>query len=244
MLIHQLIFNRFMNSRQELSQHDVLLLQPTSIGLGIDNSFVGKALSTINNSWRLHDVILEFLWAGTLLEHYLPEDIWEEDVEYLRQESWRLIWPSRQTMIDIYRNATASSEEDDTDIIDDEESEKKESPRFAQGLLFLHARNFSLMEPDIQSQFYTYSPSNAKAVQNLSQKHVPHIKSYCRVATSSSSKLVSESREPPVGTTCSCYPLRWTLITSACLSRGDVQSAFIMQAVVILPKLFYRSARY
>lgn len=151
----------------------------------------------------------------------MPEGLWEEDYEYLRQESWRLIWPSRKTMIDIYHNAVTSANEDEdgSDILDvDVDSDKKASPRFAQGLLFLHAKNFSLMEPDIQSQFYTYTPSRALPVQNLSHKHVPHIKSYCRVAASSlstpSESIVDQS------ISCSCYDLRWSLVTSACLSRG------------------------
>ena len=43
----------------------------------------------------------------------MPEGLWEEDYEYLRQESWRLIWPSRKTMIDIYHNAVTSANEDE-----------------------------------------------------------------------------------------------------------------------------------
>ncbi len=144
-------------------------------------------------------------------------------------------------MIGIYNNAKEGSQKtlcDNNKTITESNHFNqlygKDYPQFAQGLLFLHARNFSLMEPDIQSQFYTYVPSKAKSIRDLSLKHVPHIKSYCRIAAPSCSSVTSDCNS------CICYPLRWAVITSACLSRG----IFIIRSFVSSIKIFnpYRCA--
>jgi hypothetical protein len=206
-----------------LSQDDLLFMQPTSVGMEVNNTFMGNnfvcmILLLIHTHNCGHCT-----YKGTLLEHYLPELAWDNNMDILRQERWRLIWPSREKMIQIQKQARGlisnrwCNSQNSQDI-------DKEGVSFSQGILFLHARNFALMETDIQSQFYTYAPSQAKSMQPLTKVHAPHIKSYGRIygrsAVSSKGKTEEKLEESITVNQCCCYELAWTMITSTCLSRG------------------------
>lgn len=148
---------------------------------------------------------------GGLLEDYMPESIWDEDFEVLRSERWRMIWPSRDGMIDIHRRNCVSPSKEDT-------NNAELNSNVVQGILFFHPKSFALMETDIQTQFYTYAPTEADVISQVSKRYSPHIKSYCRLLDEDHVK----QKQPQHGEEqkCSCYDVAWAMVTSACLSKG------------------------
>jgi hypothetical protein len=156
------------------------------------------------------NIVFVFLWSffyflDEYLSHMMPEAYWDNDPErYNRNENWRLVWPSDQYMRDIHQSLSA---------ICNPLFSPSSSSSFAdypQEVLFFEPKTFALMEPDIQSQLYCYS-CNTSLINN---HRVPHIKSYTRVYHN------QESDKKEADKKCGCYPVAWSVLTSACLSRG------------------------
>lgn len=166
-----------------LGKEDLLLAQPTSISIGINNAFVGR-------------------W----LEDLMPEDHWDAAAEdddddcAQRSERWQLLWPSHDFIEQVCRlnryNASSSKR-------------GKEDVANMRGMLFLQPRSFALMETDIHTQFAVYEPNPIAPYEQAVHRYSPHFKSYTRMLHSRC-----------IGRACECQDIAWTLMTSACLSRG------------------------
>ena len=134
----------------------------------------------------------------------------------LRRECWEVIWPT-------------------VDLVPRGKCPKLNSkPKETDFMLFLSPEVVALMEPDILSQLRTYVPSSI-AYRCSSEFFPPHLKSYTRLLSKDKSRCGSvDDRTPGIqsvdeeavrglgGTSCTCTPLAWFLLTSACLSRGSV----------------------
>eukprot|EP01034_Spumella_vulgaris_P021695 gene21695-27745_t len=143
-----LIRNEHLLTRS-LTAQDSLVVQPTSIGVRIDNYYI-----------------------DSLLCHYMPESLWEEQYDALRQDSWRLVWPSADFIARLSRRSSGSDEDDEEEV----------SGGSDEGCgLFLHPRSFAAMELDIHAQFHTYEASAAAAVSESTARFPPHNKTYARV---------------------------------------------------------------
>jgi hypothetical protein len=136
----------------------------------------------------------------------MPESYWDNDPErYNRNENWRLIWPSDQYMRDIHQSLSVIS----NPLFSSSSSFVGAISDYPQEVLFFEPKTFALMEPDIQSQLYSYS-CNSSLIPN---PRVPHIKSYTRLYHREESDKTDDKK-------CCCYPVAWSILTSACLSRG------------------------
>lgn len=177
-----------------------------------------------------------------MLDSYMPRSGHDSAPSSFREDddTWRLIWPTRRFVHhseDLFRDSLQAEENaektgvkrpssSDSDFIavpppttlataTHHRNDPEEESPLSSGHFFMHSQTLALMEPDILQQMRTYVPNGvAKA---LGQEGVsPHIKSYTRVYsspydTAAISSLVSN---------CTCTPLAWCLMTSACLSKG------------------------
>jgi hypothetical protein len=162
-----------------------------------------------------------------------------------RAENWKLLWPSEDYMKEIQRNVldklhlhpspslppTTTTE---IPLLSDPAALLSEFP---QEILFFAPKTFALMEPDIQTQICEYSANRSF----IKQQRVPHIKSYTRVYSTeqknkknhktsdqeNNNEVDDEKKRKTKGVKeekpdkkCSCYPIAWSWLTSACLSKG------------------------
>lgn len=138
----------------------------------------------------------------------------------LRQDSWRLIWPTLTFINDV-----CCSSEMGTD--NGEDGGQMEEPEH---LLFLSPQVLALMEPDILSQLRTYIAGPGSTMCGL-QTCPPHNKSYARMLSdrcqevksagvSDCGDISSDDETVVTQPRCSCPDLAWFLLTSACLSQG------------------------
>eukprot|EP01041_Mallomonas_annulata_P012585 gene12585-26502_t len=78
-----LLLKHYPHLSRPLTSEDILVVQPTSISTGIRNAYV---------AWMLHCM--------------MPEAVWDTEYDVLRQECWRLVWP---TLSHIRRSLLSSS---------------------------------------------------------------------------------------------------------------------------------------
>ncbi len=165
----------------------------------------------------------------------MPDEYWNKYPEKLRQDSWRLIWPSsvymnevksNVNMSQLIRGRTHKKSDDDKDKKANDDSLTSTSVEivrtFRTGIVFLNPKVFAFMEPDIQTVFHTYEPNCIPGL-NLDWKKVPHIKTYTRLM---------QGIHPPadklrnlVVPHCICWKVAWSWLTSACLSKGEMHLA-------------------
>lgn len=164
----------------------------------------------------------------------MPDQYWLQYPEKLRQDSWRLIWPSNTYMeevkLDVMTNSkkviikTENKPQDNNnkdDITSTSTATIAEDPIgvvLRTGIVFLNPKIFALMEPDIQSAFHTYEPNSIPSLQ-LQWKKVPHIKTYTRLMQGIQTS-VEKLRNIHVVPHCICWKVAWCWLTSACLSKG------------------------
>lgn len=130
---------------------DTLYIQPTSIGGGINNRYIGYALTRL-----------------------LPESTWDNTHTHgARQDSYRLIWPTREWVNSCHRCIVTPLNSADEQM-DDTSSENNEEEQFAAGL-FLRADTLNAMEEDVYSQMNVYAPR--EELDGIA----PHIKTLCRL---------------------------------------------------------------
>lgn len=139
-----------------------------------------------------------------LLGDYMPERYSNPRTmsqDSIEEENWAIIWPSEQFMTDVYKfNSNITN------------LEPASSPRdLSREILFFNPKAYALMEPDTQSQFITYEshPIYCNKDRGIPPA-VPHIKSYTRIYSDDIHK----------GSSCKCHDIIWTILTSACLSKG------------------------
>jgi hypothetical protein len=165
-----------------------------------------------------------------------------------RAENWKLLWPSEDYMKEIQRNvldklhlhpspslpSLPPTTTSDTPLLNDPPALLSEFP---QEILFFAPKTFALMEPDIQTQICEYSANRSF----IKQQRVPHIKSYTRVYSTEQKHKKNHKpsdqednnevdddkkrktkgvKEEKTDKKCSCYPIAWSWLTSACLSKG------------------------
>jgi hypothetical protein len=161
-----------------------------------------------------------------------------------RAENWKLLWPSEDYMKEIQRTvldklhlhpspSLPPTTTTDAPQLNDPSALLSEFP---QEILFFAPKTFALMEPDIQTQICEYSANRSF----IKQQRVPHIKSYTRVYSierknkkenqeenkeedddkKRKKTVVKEERKDEEEKKCSCHPIAWSWLTSACLSKG------------------------
>lgn len=158
----------------------------------------------------------------------MPEERWDDifAVDDTRLDHCRLIWPSMALVssmnTDFALTAATTNNEQDSQQLDMPVA----SDELREGILFLHPEIFAKMEPDIQSRFFTYEVTQAPQLQSVVNK-TPHIKTYSRLMQKPSTPKPAEdgaAQDKEVSaaalSSCTCYHLAWTWLTSACLSRG------------------------
>eukprot|EP01038_Epipyxis_sp_PR26KG_P012574 gene12574-16862_t len=181
--------------KRPLTSKDILLVQPTSIGGNINNHYI-----------------------GTFLNHLMPETSWLTEYDNIRQESWKLIWPTKDY---VRKGEQQSMREANNDYNQDSPHNESSSS----SILFLHPRNLAMMEADIHSQMMLYE-SNYSSFFNEDSKKVPHIKSYMRVLYDDkfpilgNNNALNDEKECCYNLNCTCQELAWCLLSSACLSKG------------------------
>ena len=151
------------------SPEERLYLQPTSIGA------------------------ITQAYMASILSHLMPERYWDAShLGLLRQESYRLLWPSSEFMGGCGNHQSEEGSDSFEEL----------------GGLFLDPSSLAAMEPDIHSQMFTY--------RAITKYHgvSPHIKTYLRLLRRSPRDIVNDKR-------CSCASLLWCLLSSACLSTGE-----------------------
>jgi hypothetical protein len=137
---------------------------------------------------------------------YMPEEYWDQDdqdscTSKTRLECTKILWPSLESMQDLYFQLRLQSQRDP--------SLGEEQPT-----VFLSPRTFALMEPDIHCQMFHYHAQPFPSCQK-----VPHNKTYFRLRSANGhEKRASDS----IRYQCSCHSVIWFLMTSACLSKGQV----------------------
>lgn len=192
-----------------MKSSDHFVAQPTSIGSIINNQYI--------SSW---------------LETLMPDEYWKKFPDKLRQDSWRLIWPSSAYMNEVKSNVSMSmfvrgnthkksTESNNGNAITDHINNGKivEAVRpFRTGIVFLNPKVFAFMEPDIQSVFHTYEPNCIPSL-DLDWKKVPHIKTYTRLMQGIHPPA-DKFRNSHVVPHCICWKVAWSWLTSACLSKG------------------------
>lgn len=152
----------------------------------------------------------------------MPEAIWEEPhlSSCIRQDNWRLIWPTKSYIFDCCEKKNIRLNEIDTDTLSRFDSVRlPERDAEMDFRLFMTPEILALMEPDILCQMRTYEPSSISMKCGTSLCP-PHVKSYARVYESSCDKRIEAETEPT--SNCTCIELAWFLLTSACLSKGAV----------------------
>lgn len=151
---------------------DILVMQPTSIGGGVDNKYMCKHHSSI--AWRYDLYSQLFTTVGIisaeLLRAYLPEDYWDSgegcsQTEGRRMDALRLLWPEAPFMLlseeSIHvdsRRTRHNCDPDDTDSDNERDGKKRgtEAHDDDNQLVFLLPKTLALMEPDLQSQMHVY----------------------------------------------------------------------------------------
>lgn len=191
------------------------MVQQTSIGLSINNSFMNM-----------------------LLQDLMPESDWENNSPSVfgrREDNYEIIWPTLIHMNNIKRyyqlnppsfrrvskgkekplsqipsvsstltqdslnkdgslSLRRTQESDFQDEDSDEEDAVKEERERRKGILFFQPSFYATMEPDIHSQFYTYeSWPQAKGLFAPCRYLVPHIKTYCRLLNETPSRSSSSA---------------------------------------------------
>lgn len=151
-------------------------MQPTSIGAKIDNNYMGIHYFIL---FPVDYGLISLVYPDDFLCRFLVEDHWDSEMEYLRQDCWRLLWPS----MDFVRALSSQTgrSEDHRSQQHDQQSETSTDCG-----LFLHPRSFAAMPFDVHSQFRTYEASSAAPVRSLAARYPPHIKSYARLLARSS----------------------------------------------------------
>ena len=181
-----------------LQASDLFIAQPTSIGNGVRNDFIGTSC-LYAYYFEIQLKCASRRNAETVLRNYMPEDGWDDlssQNSKLRQDSWNLVWPT-----DPFINAHCDLEAEGG----------------SEYLLFMSPEVLALLEPDILSQLRTYEPLPlAAGAGGLSR--APHIKSYARIYATAASQ--SGGAHTVDSQQCSCPEVAWFLLTSACLSRG------------------------
>lgn len=195
---------------RELKPSDMLIVQPTSIGEKINNCYISYLLSCL-----------------------LPEDNWKVQYDISKEHSWNLLWPTKD-LID--HHCLVSNNSSRCLLFFNPQTLALMQPD-------IHARmacyqpNTAAAVADLCSKTPPHIKSYTRLMQSDCNKQEDEERQLKRQRTQSSaasaaSELASASasastipdlaREPSVAATacCSCSPLAWFALTSACLSQG------------------------
>lgn len=144
-------------------------------------------------------------YLSRLLSHLLPEAYWDDlNNGGSRQEMYHLVWPSEALISSLHHCVSNDEEEEQYDS-----EEEDEDGTGGNGPLFLSPEVLATLEPDVHAQMRCYAPlPRTPAV-------APHLKTYLRLNNSASS-----SSKSSFSRSCSCAPVHWLALTSACLSLG------------------------
>jgi hypothetical protein len=172
------------------------------------------ALSCIYRDFQPNDLLfvqptsigqnLNLSYIEEYLSHLMPDHFYDDSPdEYIRSEQWRCVWPSHRYMKHVHQQLSSNDDGNDLDYHEETEDMKPVMSGPPE-ILFFHPKSFALMEPDIQAQFFTYQTNH----HVIETHRIPHIKSYTRLYKGSATGK------------CLCHQIAWTMLTSACLSKG------------------------
>lgn len=184
--------------RRPLCRKDTLIVQPTSIGGGVDNNYMAE-----------------------ILRAYMPEEFWDSVCTMTQDAgrigSFRMLWPEAGFMLE---NAASPSSSEELTEGDSEEDERDVQRRFLHAkdpdaqFVFLLPKTLAMMQPDIQHQIHVYHgfPWRLSPSHGGDMAFPPHIKSYARMlcdddAAQSRGASCQSPGSSGGGNSCSCYRL-------------------------------------
>eukprot|EP01031_Cornospumella_fuschlensis_P025888 gene25888-31262_t len=184
-----------------------LLVQPTSISLNASLAFF--------ESW-LENVLPSEHFSTHAHTHATPADpLSSPPSPPSRVDSHFLLWPA-YSMVE---RALGFGKKETADMHYSKQLHIHNCtihPQVARkGLLFLSIHTFASLPLDMLTQWIAYSPNPLPHLPDPGlPQAIPHFKSYTRVMG------VDKGKNSARGVACTCIPVAWSLLTSACLSPG------------------------